>query len=94
MIESVFKGNTYRYCKTDTGNYWIGANRATGGGWGSNYFPGNNCLAPRMIWGELQDIAMSSGTPAIEFRSVKPEVKAKASSPRASKKPKNSISIF
>jgi len=93
MIESIFKGNTYRFCKTDKGNYWVGANRSLGGGWGSNYYPGNNCHAPMCIWGELQQIAIASGVPAESFRSQKPEVKEKRE--RVSKKSNRpSISIF
>jgi len=93
MIESIFKGNTYRFCKTDKGNYWVGANRSLGGGWGSNYYPGNNCTAPRCIWGELVEIAIASGVPAESFCSPKPEVKEKRE--RVSKKSNRpSISIF
>jgi hypothetical protein len=92
MIESIFKGNTYRYHRGKNGNYWVGANRSLGGGWGSNYYPGNNCHAPMVIWGELVEIAISSGVSPEEFRTPKPEVKK--SSPRKKKDSKPSISIF
>lgn len=93
MIESVFKGNTYRYCKGKNGNYWVGASRSLSAGWGSSYFPGNNCTAPTSIWGELQSIAIASGTPREAFRSPKPE-ETKKSSPRKKKVSGPSISIF
>ena len=93
MIESIFKGNKYRYCKSEKGNYWIGANRSLGGGWGSNYYPGNNCTAPRCIWTELQEIAVSSGISSDEFITMKPEVKEKKKR-SAKKKDRPSISIF
>jgi len=92
MIESVFKGNTYRFCKGERGNYWVGSNRSLGGGWGANYYPGNNCTAPMVIWGELQRIAIASGVPAEAFRSPEPEEKKR--SPRKKKESKPSISIF
>ena len=77
MIVSIFKGNTYRYCKGEKGNYWIGYNKSLGGGWGSNYYPGNNCVAPRCIQTELQGIAIESGVSPDEFVTMKPEVKEK-----------------
>jgi hypothetical protein len=92
MIESIFKGNKYRYCKSDKGNYWVGANRSLGGGWGSNYYPGNNCHAPTCIWTELQEIAVSSGVCSDEFITKKPEVKEKKAARKKNNGP--SISIF
>lgn len=92
MIESTFKGNKYRYCKSDRGNYWIGANRSLGGGWGTNYYPGNNCTAPRCIWGELQQIAITSGISPDEFITKREEKPVSKTVSKKNKKP--SISIF
>ncbi len=98
MITSIFRGNKYRFCKSPKGNYWIGANdigtRVRGGG---TLYPGNNCVAPLCIWGELQDIAVESGFSREEFITVKPKEEPKKKA-RRSKTAKvsdpNVISIF
>ena len=86
MIEAIFDGNKYRYCKSKKGNYWIGVS-GNGG-----LYPGANTIAPRALWPELQGAAMAGGCSRSDFVTEKPEKKASVRGPRKSKKP--SISIF
>lgn len=87
MIESIFEGNKYRFCKDKKQKYWLGISGKGG------LFPGEHCLAPVSIWGELQSIAVESGHSKAEFMLDKEEKKTKRT--RASKKAKGpSISIF
>jgi len=87
VIETIFKGNKYRFCKSDKGNYWIGIS-----GRGGNLYPGQHCIAPVCLWSQLQETAIESGHSRSDFLTEKPEKKASVRGPRKSKKP--SISIF
>ena len=88
MIEVLFEGGTYRFCKSEVSrNYWIGTGKRRG-----SFHPGSSCIAPLCIWGELQSIAVESGVCKTTFVSAKPEPKAKT--PRKKKSTKPSISIF
>ena len=87
MIESIFQGNKYRFCKDKRRKYWLGISGSGG------MFPGKHCVAPMSIWGELESIAIEAGHSKEEFLLEKKEQKAKRA--RASKKAKGpSISIF
>ena len=86
MIDSIFEGNKYRFCKHKERTYWVGESGSGG------YYPGKNCVAPSSIWGELQAEAVKAGHSKEEFFSEKPEQKEKKTRTKKSKKP--SISIF
>ncbi len=86
MIEAIFDGNKYRYCKTKKGNYWVGVS-GNGG-----LYPGANTVAPVSLWSELQRSAIAGGCSRSDFVTEKPE---KKKSVRAAKKSNGpSISIF
>lgn len=87
MIESIFEGNKYRFCKDKKRKYWLGISGRGG------LFPGVHCVAPMSIWGELQAIAIEDGHSKADFMLEKHEEKTKRT--RAPKKAKGpSISIF
>ena len=87
MIETIFEGNKYRFCKTDKGNYWLGIS-----GRGGKFYPGHQCIAPICIWSQLQESAIELGHSRSDFVTEKPEKSRSIRGPRKSKKP--SISIF
>jgi len=87
MIEAIFEGNKYRFCKSNKGNYWLGI---TGSG---GLYPGNHCIAPRCTWPELQTQAIADGHALSDFASLKSEKKeGKKRTVKKSIRP--SISIF
>ena len=86
MIEAIFDGNKYRYCKSKKGNYWIGVS-GNGG-----LYPGANTIAPRALWPELQGAAMAGGCSKTDFVTEKPEKKRSVRTAKKSNGP--SISIF
>lgn len=88
MIEVLFEGGLYRFCKSEVSrNYWIGVGKRRG-----SFHPGSSCVAPLCIWGELQSIAVESGVCKTNFTTPKVEEKPKAARKKKSSKP--SISIF
>ena len=87
MIESIFEGNKYRFCKSEKGSYWLGV--AGNGG----LFPGANCVAPSGMWSDLQTAAIEAGHEPSEFRTEKKEKKSVRSS-RKKKSDRPSIAIF
>ena len=86
MIEAIFEGSKYRYCKSEKGNYWIGI---SGNG---RFYPGAHTIAPISIWSSLQKSALSAGHSKAEFVTEKPEPKKSVRTQKKSKGP--SISIF
>jgi hypothetical protein len=86
VIDSIFEGNKYRFCKTDRKSYWLGLSGRGG------YYPGDNCVAPVCIWGALQDSAIEAGHSKDEFFTEKLEQKEKKTRVKKTKGP--SISIF
>ena len=90
MIEVVFEGGLYRFCKSDKSrNYWLGIGKRTG-----RYHPGSSCVAPLCIWGELQSIAVESGICKTNFITPPKSEEKKQRTPRKKKDSKPSISIF
>ena len=87
MIETIFEGSKYRFCKDKGRKYWIGIS-----GRGSMY-PGNHCVAPSCMWGILEKTAIESGISKEEFICRK-EVKEKKSRVSSKKNNGPSISIF
>ena len=87
MIETIFEGNKYRFCKSSKGNYWLGI---TGSG---GLYPGNYCIAPRCAWPQLQTQAIADGHALSDFASLKPEKKERKQR-TAKKSNRPSISIF
>ena len=87
MIEVTLDGYKYRYCRNERGRYWIGLN-----GYHGALNPIQNCVAPRCVWGRLQEIAIAEGVSVTEFFSKKEEKPASKRSSKKSSKP--SISIF
>lgn len=86
MIEAIFEGCKYRYCKSEKGNYWIGI---SGSG---RFYPGAHTIAPISIWSDLQKSAMSAGYSKAEFVVERPEKKKSIRTAKKSNGP--SISIF
>jgi hypothetical protein len=87
MIESIFEGNKYKFCKGEKGSYWLGV--AGNGG----LFPGANCIAPSVTWPHLQSAAIEAGHERSEFVTKKKEKKSVGSS-RKKKSDRPSIAIF
>ena len=89
MIEVIYGGNKYRYCKSDRGSYWIGIQRGNKKG---DLYSGDNCIVAMGHWPELRKAAIESGTAPEDFITKKAESKAKKARKKKSKGP--SISIF
>ena len=87
MIESIFEGNKYKFCKSEKGSYWLGV--AGSGG----LFPGANCVAPSGMWSDLQTAAIEAGHERSEFMTKKKEKKSIRVS-RKKKSDRPSIAIF
>ena len=88
MIDLIYGGNKYRFCKGDKRSYWLGVDR---GNRGSSFYPGNNCVVPMAYWSELQKAAIANGASKEDFVTKKEK---KVSKTRTKKSKGLSISIF
>jgi hypothetical protein len=88
MIDIVYGGNKYRFCKGGKRSYWLAINR---GNQGNSFYPGNNCVVPVAYWSELQKAAIASGASMEDFMRKKEKKVIKS---RKKKSKGLSISIF
>jgi len=88
VIDVVYGGNKYRFCKGDKRSYWLGIDR---GSLGNSFYPGTNCVVPMAYWSELQKAAIASGASKEDFMRKKEK---KVSKSRKKKSKGLSISIF
>ena len=90
MIEVLLDGYKYRYCKSESGGYWLGLE-----GYKGSLGRYSNCKAPTMLWPSLREKAYSSGYTVEDFAPIVPkETKVKRASSKKKSDTKNSISIF
>ena len=81
------KWGVYRYCKSETGNYWLGIRPLEGA-----HFM-KHCVVPMCQWSTLRKKAIADGFSPDAFITKKPEVKPSVKR-QARKKKNTGISIF
>lgn len=91
MLEVVFEGNTYRFCRGEKKAYWLAISRGNKAPC-HPAFSGSNCVVPSSFWSDLRQSAIEGGVDAVMFDT--PKIEKKKSASRRKRQVKNVISIF
>ena len=92
MIEVVYDGNKFRFCREGKKSYWLCISR--GSDTNSQAFSGANCIAPTGSWKNLRAAAVESGVDESLFAAPVVEKKTRKRSKKDRDLLRNVISIF
>ena len=93
MLEIVFEGNTYRFCRDEGKAYWLSISRGKDSV-SHPAFSGSNLVVPSSFWSDLRQSAIDGGVSSVAFDPPVVAKKERKASLRRKRQVKNVISIF